>query len=81
MAMSSGKVNQSELIAALINQADSLADGITHAQDVIDGSATILILDKDGIIAARDKYGRLNSDITTSTSSARVRSSESHLKI
>ena len=59
MAMSSGKVNQTELIAALINQCDSLADGIRHAQDIIDGSATVLILNKDGIIAARDKVGRL----------------------
>ena len=59
MAMSSGKVNESELIAALINQEDSLVDGIRHAQEVIDGSATILLLTPEGIIAARDKLGRL----------------------
>lgn len=59
MAQSNGKVNESELIAALINQADSLVDGIRHAQDLIDGSATILLLTPDGIIAARDKLGRL----------------------
>ena len=59
MAMSSGKVNESELIAALINQEDSLVAGIQHAQAVIDGSATILLLTPDGIIAARDKLGRL----------------------
>ena len=59
MAMSSGKVNATELIAALINQKDSLAEGIRHAQELIDGSATILILTQDGIIAARDKLGRL----------------------
>ena len=59
MAMSSGKVNATELIAALINQKDSLVEGIRHAQSVIDGSATILLLTKDGIIAARDRLGRL----------------------
>ena len=59
MAMSSGKVNASEQTAALINQKDSLVEGIRHAQDVIEGSMTILLLTKDGIIAARDKLGRL----------------------
>ncbi|MDD3347064.1 amidophosphoribosyltransferase [Oscillibacter sp.] len=59
MAMSSGKVNSSELIAALINQKDSLLEGIRHAQEVISGSATILLLTEDGILAARDKLGRL----------------------
>jgi len=59
MAMSNGKVNASELTAALINQCDSLVEGIRHAQDVIDGSATIVLLTRDAIIAARDKMGRL----------------------
>lgn len=59
MAMSSGAVNSTELVAGLINQKDSLVEGIRHAQDVIDGSATILILTEDGIIAARDRLGRL----------------------
>ena len=59
MAMSNGKVNQSELVAALINQKDTLVEGIRHAQNLIDGSATILLLREDGIIAARDKVGRL----------------------
>jgi amidophosphoribosyltransferase len=59
MAMSSGKVNSSELTADLINQKDDLVSGIRHAQDEIDGSATILILTPDGIIAARDALGRL----------------------
>ena len=59
MAMSSGKGNASELTAALINQKDSLVEGIRHAQDVIEGSITILLLTRDGIIAARDAMGRL----------------------
>jgi len=59
MAMSSGKVNSSELTAALINQKDSFVEGILHAQEIIKGSITILLLTRDGIIAARDKLGRL----------------------
>ena len=59
MAMSSGKVNACELTAALINQKDSLVEGIRYAQQVIDGSSTILILTPEGIVAARDRLGRL----------------------
>ena len=44
MAQSNGKVNASELTAALINQKDSLLEGIRYAQEVIDGSSTILLL-------------------------------------
>ena len=59
MAQSNGKVNASELVAALINQKDDLVSGILHAQDMIEGSATILLLTPEGLIAARDKVGRL----------------------
>ncbi len=59
-AMTGGKVNSTELVAALINQKPSFAEGIKFAQDSIDGSASILILtEKGSIIAARDKLGRL----------------------
>ena len=59
MAMSSGKVNSTELAAALINQKDDIVSGILHAQELIDGSLTVLVLTPDGIIAARDRLGRL----------------------
>ena len=59
MAMSSGKVNDSELVAALINMKENLVEGIHYAQKMIDGSVTILIMTPDGILAARDKLGRL----------------------
>ena len=59
MAMSSGKVNSCELVAALINRCDNIADGIKYAQELIQGSCTILLLTPEGIIAARDKLGRL----------------------
>ncbi|MEE1329088.1 MAG: amidophosphoribosyltransferase, partial [Oscillospiraceae bacterium] len=59
MAMSTGKVNSTELTAALINRCVSIEQGLQYAQTVIDGSGTTLVLTKDGIIAARDKLGRL----------------------
>lgn len=59
MAMSTGKVNAAELTAMLINEKDSFAEGIRYAQEMIDGSATILVLTGDTIIAARDLVGRL----------------------
>ena len=59
MAMSSGAVNASELTAALINEAETLTEGIRRAQEEIDGSSSILLLTPDGLIAARDRLGRL----------------------
>ena len=59
MAMSSGKVNSSELIAALINRFDNLVDGIKYVQEIVEGSCTILLMTPEGLIAARDKVGRL----------------------
>jgi amidophosphoribosyltransferase len=56
--MSNGKVNPTELVAALIGSRDSLADGIACAQDMIDGSMTMLVLTPGGIYAARDAMGR-----------------------
>ena len=59
MAMSSGKVNDAELIAMLVNRFDNLVEGIKYVQEVVEGSITILLLTPDGLIAARDKLGRL----------------------
>ena len=59
-AMTGGKVNNTELVAALINQKDTFVEGIHFAQQVIDGSVTLLILLNDGsILDARDRFGRL----------------------
>lgn len=59
-AMTGGNINSTELVAALINQKSNFAEGIKFAQDQIEGSASILILKDDGgIIAARDKLGRI----------------------
>ena len=59
-AMTGGKVNSTELVAALIDQKKSFCEGILFAQDVIEGSASILILrDGGNLIAARDRLGRI----------------------
>ncbi|MBR0158651.1 MAG: amidophosphoribosyltransferase [Clostridia bacterium] len=59
-AMTGGAVNSTELTAALINQKTTFRDGILYAQEMIEGTASILILRDNGdIIAARDKVGRL----------------------
>lgn len=60
MAMSSGAVNATELVAALINLKDNLVDGISYAQEVIEGSMTMLLMTgPDEIYVARDALGRL----------------------
>ena len=59
-AMTGGKVNSTELVAALISQKSSYAEGIQFAQRVIEGTANILILTEEGnLIAARDRLGRI----------------------
>ena len=59
-AMTGGVINTTELVAALISQKDSFTEGIRFAQEVIRGTAAILILcDGGNIIAARDRLGRL----------------------
>ena len=59
-AMTAGKVNSNELIASLISQKDTFADGIRYAQEQVEGTASILILrDNGNLIAARDRFGRL----------------------
>lgn len=50
-------VNTPELIAKLINQGRNLIDGIEKMFEVIDGSCSLLLLNKDGVYAARDRYG------------------------
>lgn len=58
LEMSGGDVNATELVASVINQKQNLIEGIQYAQEVIDGSMTMLIMTPKGILAARDKLGR-----------------------
>lgn len=58
LEMSGGDINATELVASIVNQKDNLVEGIRYAQEVIEGSMTILILTPKGIYAARDRLGR-----------------------
>ncbi len=56
--MQNGEINPTELVAAIINQKDNFIDGIRYAQELVNGSLSILILTPIGVYAARDKLGR-----------------------
>jgi amidophosphoribosyltransferase len=56
--MNGDAVNPTELVATLINRSESFAAGIEHAQDVIQGSCSLLLLTDAAIYAARDRLGR-----------------------
>ncbi len=56
--LSSGKTNQTELVALLITEGKDFVEGIENVYDKIKGSCSMLLLTEDGIIAARDKWGR-----------------------
>lgn len=58
MEMSGGRINATELTASIITQKQSIVEGLLHAQEMIEGSMTILILTPEGIYASRDRYGR-----------------------
>ncbi len=59
-AMTGGAVNVTELVGALISLRQDFAAGIRFVQQMVDGTASILILKEDGhLIAARDRVGRL----------------------
>ena len=50
-------VNTTELVAKLINQGDNLLDGIEKMFRAIQGSCSLLLLNRAGIYAARDRFG------------------------
>jgi amidophosphoribosyltransferase len=52
-----GKVNSTEVIAKLINEGKNITDGIEHVFRKIEGSCSLLLLNKEGVYAARDRYG------------------------
>ena len=58
LEMSGGQINATELIGSLICRKSTIVEGIQYAQEMVDGSLSLLIMTKDGIYAARDLYGR-----------------------
>ena len=55
---SSGKINQTELIGLLIVKGHTFVEGIENVFREVKGSCSLLLLTEDGIIAARDSWGR-----------------------
>ncbi len=58
LEMTGGEVNQTELIASLINQKTSIVEGLKHVQEMVKGSISVLIMTEDGLYASRDRLGR-----------------------
>ena len=58
LEMNGGQINATELVAALINQRNSIVEGLQYVQEAIDGSMTVLLMTTEGIYAARDRRGR-----------------------
>ena len=58
LEMSGGEVNQTELIAAMINQKDTYVDGIINVLKKVKGSISFMLMTKDGLYLVRDKLGR-----------------------
>ena len=56
--LSSGKTNQTELVAQLISEGRTFVEGIENVYNKIKGSCSLLLLTEDALIAARDKWGR-----------------------
>lgn len=58
LEMSGGNINQTEIAAALINQKDSIPEGLRYIHETVQGSLTVLVLTEKGIYASRDRLGR-----------------------
>ncbi|MGN0452313.1 MAG: amidophosphoribosyltransferase [Ruminococcus sp.] len=59
-AMGGGRINSTELVAALIDSKPTFAEGISYAQSRIEGSLSVMIITPQGeLIAARDRLGRI----------------------
>ena len=56
--LSGAEINPTEIVATLINEGGSFAEGLAIAQERIEGSCSILLLTREGIYAARDRLGR-----------------------
>src|SRR4030043_2237223 len=53
-----GNINPTEVVANIICEKDTFVAGIENVFDSVKGSCSLMILTEEGIIAARDKYGR-----------------------
>lgn len=81
LEMSGEEINQTELLIALINQKDSILEGVKFVYEKIKGSITMLILTKEGLYGVRDKYGRTPLHIGKKEENTYCLSFESHAYI
>ncbi len=58
LEMSGGTINPTEIAAAIINQKETIVEGLQYLQKRVVGSLTVLILTAEGIYASRDRLGR-----------------------
>lgn len=58
LEMSSGNINQIEIVAALINQQSSIVEGLRYVQEMVQGSMSVLVMTPEGIYCSRDRLGR-----------------------
>ena len=58
LEMSNGNINQTEIVAALINQKESIVEGLKFVQEMINGSMTVLVMTDKGVYCSRDRLGR-----------------------
>lgn len=58
LEMSGGLINATELVASLINQKSSILEGMLYAQEMVEGSMTMLVMTPTEIYASRDRMGR-----------------------
>jgi glutamine phosphoribosylpyrophosphate amidotransferase len=68
--MADGGVNNVELVAKLINRGENIVDGIVRMQQAVEGSVCLLLMTREGIYAARDRYGRFPLEIGKEVSPA-----------
>ena len=79
--MSGGEVNQTELIAAMINQKDNYVDGIINVLRKVKGSISFMLMTKDGLYLVRDKIRKDTIKILVRVKMVSVLLFESHAYI
>lgn len=58
LEINKGQANQTELVSVIVDNEKTFKDGLLAAQELIDGSCSVLLMTPEGIYAARDKLGR-----------------------
>lgn len=78
LEMNGNEINPTEVVATLINQKDTIEEGIRYAQTRIDGSMSLMVATKDGIYCGRDLVGRTPIILAQKDDGSLCASFESH---